>query len=831
MLKRIALIILSLLLLLPALTVGEQTDERQKGVLPCSFLAPEEILPYAEQHLSDGDAFTTVTLHKGETLTMQFSGGAPIGLYFDFYEVPTPFDLKFLDAEGAVLSAQSIKQADYLEWLPIEQESVAAVSLIPTVKDLVLSDWYACTADFELPFPDTGTHADALVILDLPGEELEMLGGLLAMLAGEHGLSVQVMYITQTTGYVAHQCMQVLSGMGITRKPIFGSARYLNLRGTVDVLNLLGGEITVKKRFTQLIRTMTPDLILTLDQEPSDERFQRSVVSKTVLSAVTLSANADKYPEWQAHTVKKVYTLSPNGETAIALTAPLYAYGGMPANQLADMLYSYYRENRVFRRHMPESVSFTLAQSTVGEDAGRSDLLEHLPTDLFAGYRVPTPEPTATPEPTETPTPAPTAAPTEEPTPKPIEAEVTTLPADTPAPESASPDRAGTLLAWLPASVGLLLSVLLWFLLRRSANKKLALLALLPILIGAAITVFALAGILPIGQNAADRNAEALPVETPAPTGIPTAEPTPAPTETPTPEPTEEPTTEPTEAPTPLPDPNDAYFLSGDGEEFDLDFEGGHWWYKNSVLSIDVHEVHTQYKDRGPLVYYIADIRMRDYTSYRSGLKVNYVPPWRFAREDGAVLAITGDCLINEKEQKGCLIRKGVFYANAKHADALIIEEDMSMRVMNRDTLSVRVLMDHGVRDTYSFGPILVENGEICEGTKHHRVTHSNPRAGIGMVEPGHWIAIVTDGRQLGYSMSIDLDDFAQMFADSGCTVAFNMDGGSSAGIVFMGEMLNKHYMPHTEDIQRPWIDALEFGYSEHLPSPTEPTIHDGYRH
>ena len=299
-------------------------------------------------------------------------------------------------------------------------------------------------------------------------------------------------------------------------------------------------------------------------------------------------------------------------------------------------------------------------------------------------------------------------------------------------------------------------------------------------------------------------------------------------TRVPTPEPTEEPTPEPTA------DPNDVYFLDGDGEEYELDFEKGHWWYKNDSLAIDVLEVHTTFKDEKnktvPLVYYVADIRMRNYSSYRSGVHGGFEPPWKYARIEKAVLGITGDNLDrDEKELKGCLLRKGKLYWNAKK-ETLVIEGGMSMYVLPAGEASERVLMDHGVRDTYGFGPILVRDGVVNKGVSKNRVNHANPRCGIGMIEPGHWIAIATDGRQLNYSHSITLEYFAQMFVDYGCTVAYNMDGGASVGIVFMGEALNRH-IKQLPDEQRPWNDALLFGYSENVPSPNEKTIHNGYHH
>ncbi len=250
------------------------------------------------------------------------------------------------------------------------------------------------------------------------------------------------------------------------------------------------------------------------------------------------------------------------------------------------------------------------------------------------------------------------------------------------------------------------------------------------------------------------------------------------------------------------------------------------------MLSIEIERCVDRSTKKQPVVYYVADIRMRGYTSYRSGLRRTYLQPHVFARTEKAVFAITGDNLnFAEAHLKGCLLRKGVLYANEGAADTLVICEDMTLRVVHRKALSVRTLLDHGVRDTYSFGPILLENGEIPSAVKKHRVSHPNPRCGIGMVEPGHWVAIVTDGRQRGYSYSISLTHFAQMFQERGCTVAYNLDGGASAAMCIMGETINKHSRTDTTDAQRPWIDAIMFGYSEQLPDPGEPTVHDGYHH
>ena len=96
------------------------------------------------------------------------------------------------------------------------------------------------------------------------------------------------------------------------------------------------------------------------------------------------------------------------------------------------------------------------------------------------------------------------------------------------------------------------------------------------------------------------------------------------------------------------------------------------------------------------------------------------------------------------------------------------------------------------------------------------------------MIEPGHFIAIVVDGRREKYSKGVNLDRFADMFVEYGCTQAFNMDGGVSACMVFMGEQLNMH--GDVEDIskQRHLPDALGFGFSTQVPTINDPILNDG---
>jgi exopolysaccharide biosynthesis protein len=53
-----------------------------------------------------------------------------------------------------------------------------------------------------------------------------------------------------------------------------------------------------------------------------------------------------------------------------------------------------------------------------------------------------------------------------------------------------------------------------------------------------------------------------------------------------------------------------------------------------------------------------------------------------------------------------------------------------------------------------------------------------------------HYIVIVSDGRT-SESAGLSLLELAQLFADRGCTVAYNLDGGGSSTMWFNGRIVN----------------------------------------
>jgi exopolysaccharide biosynthesis protein len=91
----------------------------------------------------------------------------------------------------------------------------------------------------------------------------------------------------------------------------------------------------------------------------------------------------------------------------------------------------------------------------------------------------------------------------------------------------------------------------------------------------------------------------------------------------------------------------------------------------------------------------------------------------------------------------------------------------------------------------------------------NHTIQGNEPRTGIGIISNNHFVFVVVDGRSNGYSRGASLSEFAQIFKNLGCTNAYNLDGGGSATMYFMGRVVNN---PLGKNQERGTSDILFIG-------------------
>lgn len=169
------------------------------------------------------------------------------------------------------------------------------------------------------------------------------------------------------------------------------------------------------------------------------------------------------------------------------------------------------------------------------------------------------------------------------------------------------------------------------------------------------------------------------------------------------------------------------------------------------------------------------------------------------AERHGAVVAINGD-YYNYKDKNGLVIRNGVLYRDCDSTrDQLLIYADGHFEALPRDYTAGQgqAYLDAGVVQSLTFGPLLVDGGQIVTLPEKYIIytkdTVREPRTGIGWVDGTHYVLLVADGRRDGWSdKGMTLQEMQRVFAERGCQVAYNLDGGGSATMIVNGERVNK---------------------------------------
>lgn len=183
------------------------------------------------------------------------------------------------------------------------------------------------------------------------------------------------------------------------------------------------------------------------------------------------------------------------------------------------------------------------------------------------------------------------------------------------------------------------------------------------------------------------------------------------------------------------------------------------------------------------------------------------------ADANDAILAINGDFYGARTE--GYVIRDGVVYRDTpgRNREGLAILEDGSFLMYEEDEISAQSLVEQGARQAFSFGPALLSDGTITvsETEEVGKAMASNPRTAIGMVEDLHYVFVVSDGRT-GASEGLSLYELAQVMQSIGVKDAYNLDGGGSSTMVFMGEVVNNPTTSGKKTGERAVSDIIYIG-------------------
>jgi len=232
--------------------------------------------------------------------------------------------------------------------------------------------------------------------------------------------------------------------------------------------------------------------------------------------------------------------------------------------------------------------------------------------------------------------------------------------------------------------------------------------------------------------------------------------------------------------------------------------------YSSNFIHIKIETISATKANKSPVKYYLADVQLSDskflLTAFaKNQFGSNVVQEFdKIASNNKAIFAVNGDYYNWAGRSRGKLIRNGIIYRNVAWDEMVAFYKNGDMKTFNEKDVELEQLKNDGVFQSFSFGPSLVKNGQIVTdfshyqipihtlGAQRYEVRSENPRTGVGIIAPNHFLFIVVDGRQPGISDGMTLDEFAKVFYDKGCKEAYNLDGGASSTMYFMGKIINK---------------------------------------
>ena len=288
-----------------------------------------------------------------------------------------------------------------------------------------------------------------------------------------------------------------------------------------------------------------------------------------------------------------------------------------------------------------------------------------------------------------------------------------------------------------------------------------------------------------------------------------------------------------TREPAPLPEmpERDAEgFLPEEGEFIYENDEAGLWIYLSATLQV---EIRRQQDDRIPLIWFETDIRTRGEERFRTVMTDPEHPgkkgrfPYDIAKDAGFVLGFTDDFYaerMTKKQTVGIIIREGEIISSKTaskrtshlpNLDMMIQYPDGRLEVCECTEYTAEELIAKGAINVFSFGPILIRDGEIDEKMYGSYYRSLEPRHALGMIEPGHYLLISVQGRKEKDSRGTMLQRVAEMMKDRGVTQALNLDGGNTMALMFRGRMLNKEAVYQNRKFVRSVTSLIGIGNTE----------------
>ena len=221
-----------------------------------------------------------------------------------------------------------------------------------------------------------------------------------------------------------------------------------------------------------------------------------------------------------------------------------------------------------------------------------------------------------------------------------------------------------------------------------------------------------------------------------------------------------------------------------------MDREKGPWLYldTNGAVLVCLDESEAKIPFRADLIATSSHIPEGKVTTPEaSGRIIRMVSelPQEQAAKAHAVLGFTGDYIGFTSNGKGVMIRNGIIYYDRAERNSAALLPDGTIALYDKGAVTAQQLLDIGVRDCFSFGPILVKDGALQTQKVDDTFTM---RVVLGYSDPYHYIVLVGQRDRI---YQLTFRQAGEICVRYGCRNAYNLDGGHSTSLVFMGKELS----------------------------------------
>ena len=237
--------------------------------------------------------------------------------------------------------------------------------------------------------------------------------------------------------------------------------------------------------------------------------------------------------------------------------------------------------------------------------------------------------------------------------------------------------------------------------------------------------------------------------------------------------------------------------------------------YQDENIKIELKE----YKENNTTIY-VADVQITNPALLKTAFandsygKNITSKTSTISKSVNAILAINGDYY--GVQEKGYVLKNGTIYRStaSKNKEDLVIYQDGTFKIINESEVDVDTLLKDGAYNILSFGPALVQNGNVTVNINEEvgKSMASNPRTAIGIIDDLHYVFVVSDGRT-NESEGLSLYELAGFMQSLGAVTAYNLDGGGSSTMYFNGKVINNPTTNGNKMSERGVSDIVYIGY------------------